>query len=130
MSPSHWPAIGLRFKNETTQRSGVLKSHFAGSGVIAILALAACGAVPPVVDSERAAAPAAATGAAVTSVDNSGLGIIIYNEHTRAECVRRTRAGSRIQRLDCGAAESFNTVAVVMQEQITRVPVDQRRVAK
>ena len=130
MSPSHWPAIGLRFENETTKRSGVLKSHFVGSGVIAILALAACGATPPVVDQQPAAAPAVATDSAVTSVDNSGLGIIIYNERARAECVRRARTGSRIQRLDCGSAESFNTVAGAVQEQITQVPGNQRRVAK
>lgn len=111
-----------------------MKSHLAGSGVIAILALAACGATPPVVDPERVAAPAAATDStatpATTSADNSGLGIIIYNEHTRAECVRRARTGSRIQMMDCGSADSFNTVAGAVQERITRVPGDQRRVAK
>lgn len=107
-----------------------MKSHLAGSGVCVILALAACGAAPPVVDPERVAAPAVATGPAVTSVDNSGLGIIIYDEHTRAECVTRARTGSRIHRLDCGVDESFSTFAGVGPEQITREPVNQRRVAK
>ncbi len=97
---------------------------------MAILVLAACGASTPVVDPERVTAPAVATGSAVTRVDNSGLGTIIYNEHTRAECVMRTRAGSRIQRLDCGADESFGTFAGVLEEQIIQVPGNQRRVAK
>ena len=107
-----------------------MKSHLAGSGVCVILALAACGAASPVVDPQRVAVPAVATGSAVTSADNSGLGIIIYNEHTRAECVIRARAGSRIQRLDCGADESFSTFAGVGPEQIIRESVNQRRVAK
>ncbi len=92
--------------------------------------LAACGTSPPVVDPERVAAPGVTAGSSVTSVDNSGLGIIFYNEQRRAECVRRARTGSRIQRLDCGSAESFNTVVGAVQEQITQVPGNQRRVAK
>ena len=64
------------------------------------------------------------------TMTNAGLGVIVYNDKTRAECKRRAQPGSRIHRRNCDADDPLDATGADLTETLVRAPINQRRVAK